>query len=162
MTDSHDPLTPRVRPIPWADFTEELLALYQPPMAARKTAAKLAQAMRELAELGVETTADLTPVLIARFVSSRPWSSQHTLKSLLSSVRTACSYAEESRYVTISPFRLRKMAKFVKAPPPRARDTSLARRSSASSTCYGLTWPPSRDGHSGVRVACWLSSRPRS
>jgi integrase len=105
----------RTCPIPWAAFKTELLALYQPPMVSKPTKTKLTQVLRELEAIGtLETTADLTPVLVASFIRSRPpGQSTHTLHSLTSVVRTVCAYAESAGYLRVSPFRLRRLSRWV-------------------------------------------------
>jgi integrase len=109
---------PQIAPISWDAFEAELLAVYTPPQVAPATRKKIVQILRELRELGVQTTADLNTTLVARFVSSRPpdWSTW-TLRGSLINVRTLCRYAEASGYLRVSPFRLRKMARWVRVEP---------------------------------------------
>lgn len=104
-------------PVPLAALRDELLPQYEPPLAAKNTKGKLAQAFRELEALGVETTALLTPETIARFVTSKPTRNPQTTRGMLMNVRTICSYAEGRRYLAISPFRLKKLSKYIRVPP---------------------------------------------
>jgi integrase len=105
-------------PIPWPVYRAELVALYAPPMCAKATAAKMRAVLRELDALGVQSTADLTPVLVSRYIAARlPDQSPYTLNSLLTVVRTICSYAEMSGYLRCSPFRLRKLSRWVRLTP---------------------------------------------
>jgi integrase len=100
-----------VGPIPFADFVDELLRLYEPPLRAKATREKLRYTLWIVADLlGLEgTTAGLDPTLIARFIASRPpGESPHTTKGLLANIRSACSYAKSRGYIRSSPFDYRK------------------------------------------------------
>lgn len=109
--------TETAAPIPWAQFRAELEAMYQPPMVAKTTRAKMVQVLRELEALEVKSTADLTTTLIARFVAARPADqSAYTLHAVLAVVRTICTYAETAGYLRVNPFRLRKLSKWVRLP----------------------------------------------
>jgi integrase len=104
--------------IPWAQFRDEILKLYQPPLCAKATRARTILILRELEACGVETTADLTCPTVAAFCAARPpGQSPYTLHSMLASLRALCSYAEMSGYLRVSPFRLRKMNRWVKLTP---------------------------------------------
>lgn len=85
-------------------FRADLLALYAPPLARPATRTKMAQVLAELQALGVRSTRDLTPALIARFISSRPERSPATVRGLLSYARAACSYAARMKQVAVNPF----------------------------------------------------------
>jgi integrase len=107
-----------VRPIPWAEFTAEFLLEYKPPLAARKTQMKMRHIVKAIGALGVETTADLTPDMLTRFVASRPpGQSAYTLRGLLMAAKVACNYAEAHRYLVLSPFRVRPIHRLVRVPP---------------------------------------------
>jgi integrase len=113
-------LTPAT-PIPLGQFKAEFLALYQPP-ASKATLAKLEQIFRLIEGLGVETTDRLDAPLITRFIASRPPDqSPHTLRGLLIQLRVICYYAEARRFLAVSPFRLRKLSKWVKVRPPAGK-----------------------------------------
>ena len=107
-----------VTPIPWKQFRDELLGLYQEPMVARATGRKMASVLRELEALGgLETTADLGVTLVTRLIAARPKEqSLYTLHSILAVVRCICTYAETAGYLRVSPFRLRKLNKWVRLP----------------------------------------------
>ena len=80
------------------------------------------QVLRIAAELaGPEaTTAVLTPAFVARFIASRPTDqSRNTTLSLLSSLRAACTYAQQMGMVRSSPFLLRKVGQWVRAEKSR-------------------------------------------
>jgi integrase len=101
-------------PIPWDAFITEIESLWKPPMVAPATEKKINQVIRELNALGVTNTAELTPPMIARYIASRPPDqSAYTLRGMLGTVRTICSYAEQMGYVRISPFRLRRLSRWV-------------------------------------------------
>lgn len=118
-------------PIPWKQFRAEIEAMYQPPAVVKSTRGRMIQVLNEIEKLDlttdneradsaepirITTTADLTVTLISRFVASRPNGSRYTLQSLLAVVRTICTLAETAGYVRISPFRLRKLSKWVRLP----------------------------------------------
>ena len=95
--------------VPWPRFTAELLALYEPPLRSKATAVKMARVLNMAAEAGAETTADLTPALVARFVAARPASeSPNTTHTLLGYLRAACNHAAAEGYLKASPFDRRK------------------------------------------------------
>src|SRR5262245_27125103 len=58
--------------IAWPRFREEVLALYALPLRARNSWYKVRQVLDLVGGLGVKTTAELTPPLVARFVSINP------------------------------------------------------------------------------------------
>ncbi len=108
--------------IPWAQFREELRCMYQPTMRARATWHKVRQALDLAAAAGATTTADLTPVLVARIVQARPeGESCYTLESLLRSLRVACSYAVSCGYVRVNPFNARAVRSWIRPGPRRVR-----------------------------------------
>jgi integrase len=113
-----------VAPIPWPEFTAELLALYQPPMRAQGTLTKLRYVLGRVDALGVASTAEICPALVARFIAARPPAeSPNSTYSLLSTLRSAFTYAEAQGYCRCSPFRLRKQW-IRKVAPKRTRHHS--------------------------------------
>ena len=112
--------TVEINPIPWTQLVTELRCMYQPPMRARATWHKLRQALDLAAAAGATTTADLTPVLVARIVQARPeGESSHTLNSLLRSLRAACSYAVSCGYARVNPFAVRAVRSWIRPGPPK-------------------------------------------
>ena len=108
-----------VTPVSIERLAAELDEINGPAIAAPMTATKMRQALRELEALGVTTTDELTVLTVARYIASRPTGqSPYTLKSMLSTLRTACSYAEASGYLRVSPFKFRKLSKWVRCTPP--------------------------------------------
>lgn len=108
-------------PIPLASLRDEMLPLYDPLVVARSTREKLIQMFRELEALGVATTDQLTPETIVRFVASRPDRAPASTRGNLMNIRTICSYAEGRRYLTVSPFRLRKLSRYIHVPKPSGK-----------------------------------------
>jgi integrase len=105
--------------VPFDQLANELLANNGPGLAAKGTLVKLRGVLDELRALGVQTTDQLSVVLVSRYVQSRPESNApQTLKSMLSIVRTICSYAEACGYTKTSPFKIKKFSRWVKVPPP--------------------------------------------
>jgi integrase len=116
--DERDPVAGgAVNPIPWADFSAEVLALYAPPLRAASTRDKVRQALRQVAALGVASTAEIGPQLVARFVAAQPpANSPNTTRGLLSSLRACCNYALDQGYCRASPFNRRR--RWVRASAP--------------------------------------------
>jgi len=114
--------------IAWERFSAELLAMYDPAAGASspKTARKLRQVLREIGGLGVETTAGLTPATVAAFLGAHPERASATRRSLLMSLRLVCSYAEARRYIDVSPFRIRRLSRWVRAEPPAGKRHNTA------------------------------------
>lgn len=105
-------------PVPFDHFKAEFLAQHR-AQSAPATLAKYEQLCRLLEGLGVETTGQLTLDLVARFIASRPAAeSPFTTRGLLMSLRSICYDAEARRYVQVSPFRLRKLSRLIRAPKP--------------------------------------------
>jgi integrase len=104
--------------VPFDRLVDELRAIYAPELAAKATWSKLNGVLEEVKALGVVWTSELTVPLVARYCSSRPpGQSANTLASLLSSLKAACTYADGAGYVK-SPFKIRKLSKFVRLTPP--------------------------------------------
>src|SRR5271157_225782 len=104
----------RIRPIPFPEFRDEVLHLYDPPHRATATRRQVAQVMREIAALEVKTTADLTSTLVARFVEARPpGQSPRTLHTVLRVFRAIANQAVIQGYLRVSPFALRRVSQWV-------------------------------------------------
>src|SRR5271157_2039222 len=117
----------RVHPIPFEQFAAELLRLYNPPHRAASTRRKLKQVLDLVAALGVKTTADLTPVLVARFIEARPpGQSPRTLQTLLVVLRGVSNHAMIEGYLRVSPFALRRVSQWLGrlGPPAEKRHYS--------------------------------------
>ena len=104
----------RIRPIPFPEFRDEVLRLYDPPHRATATRRQIRYVLEQVAALQVKTTADLTPALVARFVESRPpGQSPRTLHSVLRVLRAICNQAVLTGYLRVSPFALRRVSQWV-------------------------------------------------
>ena len=112
-----------MRPIPFARFKVEVLALYGSPHRAPSTRRKLEQVLKLVEDLGVKTTADLTPGLVARFIEARPpGQSPQTLAALLRVVRSMSNQAVVMGYLRVSPFALRRVSQWVgRIGPPKPK-----------------------------------------
>jgi integrase len=102
---------PRPAAIPFAQFRDEVLALYEPPLRAASTYATMRLVMKILSDMiGPEgTTHAISPALIAKFLASRPaGEGAFTTHTKLSYIRAACGYAESQRYLFSNPFSFRK------------------------------------------------------
>jgi integrase len=100
---------PDVNPIPWAEFTAEVMTLYAPGLRAHSTCTMIRSTLDQLTALGLTSTADLTAATVARFIASRPpEQSANTTYSYVARLRAICTLAEAQGYVRVSPFRLRR------------------------------------------------------
>ena len=109
-------------PIPFDRFRAEFLAMHEPPQSAPATLEKYRQITNLVEAMGIRSTDELTTGMVSAFIAARPpGQSPHTLWGLLCHLRTMCSYAEEKRYVAISPFRLKKLSKWVRVGAPAGR-----------------------------------------
>jgi len=104
----------RTSAVPFDRFATELLRLYDPPHRAPATRRQVKKVLALVAELGAESTADLTPVLCARFIETRPpGQSPRTLQTLLRVLRGICNQAVINGYLRVSPFALRRVSQWV-------------------------------------------------
>jgi integrase len=99
-----------MRPLAFGRFTDEILALYAPPLRAQATRDKLAQALVELEDAGARSTADLAPPVIARWLALYAHRAPATNHSLLRSIRAASRYARMRGYLDADPFEWRSPA----------------------------------------------------
>jgi integrase len=100
-------------PVSFAQFSAEVLTLYDPPVRRKSTRAKVRQV---LAELGAQcvSTADLTPAAVSRWLSAHPERRAATHRGLLSTLRAACGYGAFQDYL-VSPFAFRRLAQWLPA-----------------------------------------------
>jgi integrase len=112
-----------VNPVPFSRFKEEMLALYVPGQTCAKiTKSKLEMIFRRVEAMGVTSTDQLTEDLVARFIAAHdPASSPWYVRSNLMNLRTICSRAEAKRHLLVSPFRLRKLSKWIRVGPPTGK-----------------------------------------
>jgi integrase len=132
MDRSDDPLgllmLGPVEPISWGRFKREVAAAWPgPPVCSRGHAKALAKALGDVEALdladegepprAIAGTGELTVSLVTRFARSLPAGlSPHYVKFRLARLRILCNYAEENRWVGVSPFRLRRLSRFVRVP----------------------------------------------
>jgi integrase len=78
--------------------------MYSTGRHARKTYLRMAQVLRELGDLGVASTADLTTATMALYVASKGEAANpNTVNGLLGSIAAACSYAVEEGWLDRPP-----------------------------------------------------------
>ncbi len=121
-----------VCPIPWPEFRAALEAEYQPPVVAPATRCALLSILNALEQLPIKTedgnertistTSDLTTSLVATYLTTRPsMLSPWTIKGDLSVIRMICNRAEMSFQLRVNPFRIRKLARWVRLTPPQGK-----------------------------------------
>ena len=109
-------------PIPWTDFLEQVEELYAEPMRAPRTRAALLRVLHAVGQLGVRSTADLTPGLIARYIKARSkLVNPRTLHGELLRLQSACSLAESLDGLAVNPFKVRKMRAWIRPGRPTAK-----------------------------------------
>ena len=94
--------------IPFSRFRSEVATLYDPPLRRAATALKIRQVLAEFADVGVETTADMSPVAIASWLRRHGDRRAATNDSLLRSFWSACAYAVSRGYLDRSPREFRR------------------------------------------------------
>ena len=102
---------PQFRPIPFTQFKDEVLKLYEPPLRAKATWKRMRTILELVGSLLGEsaTTADLTPALIQKLIESRPQGeSTYTTNSYLVGLRAACNYGRSQGYLYLNPCDARK------------------------------------------------------
>ena len=110
-------------PIPWNDFIRQIEELYAEPMRSPRTRKQMVKVLRDVEALGVKTTADLTPGLIARYItakSSEVFPPARSTRHLLR-IQAACSLAESMDALAVNPFRVRKMRQWIRLPRPTVK-----------------------------------------
>lgn len=110
---------PAVKTQTLADLATEVRPLYAPPSRSVTTWYPIRQALRELGQLGAQTTADLSPALVARWLSAHPRRSAATSRKLLRALTAACKHAVYSGALERNPVEYRK--DWVRAVKPRSK-----------------------------------------
>ncbi|MGA2699607.1 MAG: site-specific integrase [Isosphaeraceae bacterium] len=109
-------------PIPWHAFMAQIEELYQSPMRAPQTRKQLVAILRALEPLGVQTTADLTPILIARYITAKSNEvCSRTVHSHLLRIQTACNLAESMDALAVNPFKVRSMRQWIRPGRPMVK-----------------------------------------
>lgn len=116
-----------VSPIPFALFVDRVLSCYLPPLRAITTLGKMRSVLLRLGRLpGLESTADLTTALIARYVAERAKNVRsNTIAGDLSYLASACSMAVEEGWLARNPFDSRRL-RIRPEPPSQKRYHSVA------------------------------------
>jgi len=107
-----------------ARLTDELMALYAPPLRERSTRRQVAQVLREFREAGVKKSSDFRPVAIARWMELHPERTAVTARSLLRCLRVVLNYCTSCGYLKQSPLEWRKAKDWIRAdagPAPKSR-----------------------------------------
>jgi integrase len=109
-------------PIPFEQFRDEVLSIYEPPLRALATWREAKYALRCIGETGATTTADLSVSMLSAIVINRPpTNSPNRTRTVLRHVSAICAYAEKMGYIRISPFRIRGIGTFARAVPSRRK-----------------------------------------
>jgi integrase len=130
--DELDSLSPgSVRPLPWGEFHQSAADWWKPPRCTQMSASHVHRIIRRVEALNlaregepprtIQSTADLTVGLIGRYVLSRPPQSPFTLHQELSTIRALCSFAVEHQWLSVNPFTIRPMARWVRTGRPRGK-----------------------------------------
>jgi integrase len=117
-----------VKPIPFSEFRAQILELYGPRFRKPATLAGIDWTLRRLDALGVESTAEFTPRLIARFVESiSPGRAPLSIHQRLRQLRAITNFAARAGYVQRPPFLARPVADWVSRPRPTRKKRHLSR-----------------------------------
>jgi len=109
-------------PIPWNDFLSQIEELYASPMRAPSTRKQLLAVLRALEPFGVQTTTDLTPGLVARYITAK--SSEvcpRTVHAHLLRIQSACNLADSMGALPVNPFKVRSMRQWIRAGQPTVK-----------------------------------------
>jgi integrase len=100
---------PGVRPIPFPEFPERLLAMYAPPHRSKLTCSKMRSVLGMVGALGIASTAELTTDLVRRFIEVRPpGENPNYTYGLVAYLRAACNIAAAEGWLKTSPFSVRR------------------------------------------------------
>jgi integrase len=114
--------TRAVGPVPWPQFKAEITADYREPKVTKPHGNRFDQVCRELEALGVETTADLNCAMVDLYMASRPpGQSKFTMRAMLIFIRALCTKAVRFKYLEVSPFVIRPLAKLLKVGKPKGK-----------------------------------------
>lgn len=126
----HSP-DPGLRPIPWPEFSREVLRLYRAPMRRRTTRDKTRQVLAEFGAL-CETTADLSELVIADWLAAHPHRAAATVDGLLRHLSAVCTYgAHPRRRYLWDPFEDRPVSSWLAADELGAAEPWPRHRSAA-------------------------------
>lgn len=112
--------------ISWEEFVKTIVTLYAQPIREKRTAVKMRKTLDMLAKLGASSTADLTPELVAKFISTRPPEmSPRTVQGYLLYIQAACNLIEPMGILPVNPFKVRRMRQWIRVgrPPEQPHQT---------------------------------------
>ena len=109
-------------PIPLNDFIRQIEELYAEPMRSPRTRQQMVKVLRDVEQLGVHTTADLTPGLIARYITAKSSEvNPRTVHGNLLRLQAACNLAESLGALAVNPFKVRKMRQWIRPGRPMVK-----------------------------------------
>jgi len=110
-------------PIPWTDFIRQIDELYGPALRSPATRKQMAKVLADVEQLGVKTTADLTPGLIARYITARSKEvNPRTVHGNLLSLQAAANLAQSLGVLEVNPFQVRKMRQWIRPGKPMVKN----------------------------------------
>ena len=108
--------------IPLNDFVRQIEELYAEPMRSPRTRKAMLKVLREVKALGMRTTADLTPGLVARYITARSSEvNPRTVHGNLLCLQAACNLAESLGALKVNPFKVRKMKQWIRPGRPEVK-----------------------------------------
>jgi len=110
-------------PIPWKSFLAQIEELYAPPMRSPRTRTAMLRVLRDVEALGgVKTTTDLTPGLVAHYITARSAKvNPRTLHGNLLCIQAASNLAESLGGLSVNPFVVRKMKGWIRPGRPTVK-----------------------------------------
>lgn len=143
-----------MKSIPLSDFVGQIEELYASPMRSPRTRTAMVRVLRQMEALGVRTTADLTPGLVAKFITARSIEvNQRTVHGELLRLQAACNLAESLDALKTNPFRVRKMRDWIRPGRPAVKPHHTREQIS------GVLWLMTRDVEERQGWAQWRARR---
>jgi integrase len=139
--------------IPIAEFVKEVVAVYEGKGRAAVTIRQIRQVLRELEEVGVNQTSQVTDSAISRWIQAFPERTPVTLKSHLRSLSSLCTRMVKKNYIDLDPFEVDPVSEWVRPDgrpaPPRRRWSKSPEQikavfARADSEAAGGSWEASR------------------
>jgi integrase len=143
-----------VKSIPLSKFISQIEELYAAPMRSTSTRTAMVRVLRQVEQLGVRTTADLTPGLVAKFITARSSEvSPRTVHGELLRIQAACNLAESLDALKTNPFRVRKMRDWIRPGRPEVKPHHTREQIS------GVLWLMTRDVEERQGWVQWRARR---
>lgn len=95
-----------MRPVPFRDFVDAVTAIYAGPRYSPHTRLRLRMVLRQLQQLGVQTTADLTTATMVSYVgylNGQGVCNANTVNGYLSAIAAAVTFAVEEGWLDKAP-----------------------------------------------------------